>query len=109
MRQLNRRKNSLTGKLMYLGVRQQGFIRNPTASGTRIPSMAGIWSRKHLENLKRGLRANDVVKLANGFVLFSVNHPVYDGQSLIFAYKSFKMAPRLIAQGCNSIQSRKVS
>ena len=55
------------------------------------------WSRKNLENLKRGLGAADVVKLANGFILFSVDDYMENEGSLIFAYKCFKMAPRLIA------------
>ena len=56
-------------------------------------------TRKNLENLRRGLGAADVVKLANGVLLFSVDHMESEENegSLIFAYKSFKMAPRLIA------------
>ena len=74
------------------------MIRNPTASGTRIPPVSrNCWSRKHLENLRKGLGATDVVKLANGFVLFSVDG-VESAESLIFAYKSFKMAPRFITR-----------
>lgn len=90
-------KKPLAGKLMFLGKRRQGMIRNPTASGTRIPSMARNWSKKHLENLKRGLGATDVVKLANGFILFCVDD-VHYAESLIFAYKSFKMAPHFITR-----------
>ena len=46
-----------------------------------------------------GLGAADVVKLANGFILFSVDdmEESEEAGSLIFAYKCFKMAPRLIA------------
>ena len=75
------------------------MIRNPKATATRIPSMMVRWSRKHLQNLRRGLGATDVVKLANGFLLFSVDDVDGDGEehSSIFAYMSFKMAPRLIA------------
>ena len=85
--------------MKYLGVRDQGMIRNPTATGTRIPSMSvclSVWSRKHINNIKRGLRATDVVKLANGFILFAVEFQGYS-ESWIFAYKCFKIAPRLIA------------
>ena len=85
--------------MKYLGVRDQGMIRNPTAAGTRIPSMSvclSVWSRRHVNNIKRGLRATDVVKLANGFILFAVEFQGYS-ESWIFAYKCFKIAPRLIA------------
>ena len=69
------------------------MIRNPTATGTRVPSMAGRWSRKNLHNFKRGLGATDIVKLANGFLLFSVDSVDIEERTLdteeswIFAYR----------------------
>ena len=86
-----------TQRLMDKGAKASGVITKTKAVGIRISDRTVKMSKKHLENLQRGLSATDIASLANGFLLFSVEGMESEDASWIFAYKAYVMAPRLIA------------